>query len=183
MQRSVGIIPIVCLHIQCSSNHRHDVSSFRYTFAVILSTASWWWCRYSCFGARAGSGGRADEVEDVDLELGVALGLGGCFGAGFAFAFAFAVASVSWIKSGGTGVSAIAITWASVIWSPHLGRWSSRCFELLYSLIASKNFMISGRGSFFPFCKLKCITAIRRTCGRHAQMMSTASSVIACSGI
>ena len=79
MQRSVGIIPIVCLHIQCSSNHRHDVSSFRYTFAVILSTASWWWCRYSCFGARAGSGGRADEVEDVDLELGVALGFGGGF--------------------------------------------------------------------------------------------------------
>ena len=55
-------------------------------------------------------------LTDEDLVLGVALGLGGCFGAGFFFAFA--VASVSWIKSGGAGVSAIAITWASVIWSP-----------------------------------------------------------------
>ena len=34
--------------------------------------------------------------------------------AGFAFAFAFAVAAVSRTKSGGTGVSEIAITWGSI---------------------------------------------------------------------
>ena len=46
-----------------------------------------------CFGTRAGSGRRTDEVEDVDLALGAALGPGGYFGAGFAFAFAFAEAA------------------------------------------------------------------------------------------
>ena len=83
-------------------------------------------------------GGRTDEVENVDLELGVALGLGGGLDAGFAFAFAFAAAAVSRTKSGGTGVSAIALTWASVIWSPHLGRWSPRCFELLYIVLIDR---------------------------------------------
>ena len=32
MQRSFGIIPNVCLRIQRSSNHRHDVSSRRYLY-------------------------------------------------------------------------------------------------------------------------------------------------------
>ena len=34
-------------------------------------------------------------------------------------------------RSAGTGVSAIAIRWASDMWMPHLGRWSSRCLMLL----------------------------------------------------
>ena len=116
-------------------------------------------------------------LTDEDLELGVALGLGGCFGAGFAFAFAFAVAS-SFLHQIGRN--------RSVSDCHHMGlchmksptsdvgpRAALRCCD---SLIASKSLMISGRGScIMPFCRIKCITAIRRTCGRHAQMMSTAS--------
>ena len=100
----------VCLRIQCSSNHRRDASPFPWSFPPRPGGGVG-----GCFGTRAGSGGRTDEVEDVDLELGAALGRGGCFGAGFAFAFAFAEAAVSCAKSGGTGVSAIASTWASVM--------------------------------------------------------------------
>ena len=120
MQRSFGIIPNACLHIQCSSNHRRDVSSHRYLCCDLFHRPGGG--VGGCFGPRAGSGGRTDDVEDVDLELGVVLGLGGGLDAGFAFAFAFAVAAVFRIKSGGTGVSAIATTWASVICSPCLGR-------------------------------------------------------------
>ena len=147
------------------------------TFAVIFSTASWWWCRWLFRRASRLRRGRTDEVEDVDLELGVALGLGGCFGAGFAFAFAFAAASVSWIKnreepecqqSPSRGLQSYGVPTQDV---------GPRAALNCCTRIASKSLMIIGRGSFLPFCRIKCITAMRRTCGRHAQMMSTASRV------
>ena len=80
---------------------------------------------------------RTDEIEDAERTLVVTLG----FGVAFAIveAFAFAEASASCLMSAGTGVSAIASTWASVMWIPHFGRWSSRLLILLYSSIASKS--------------------------------------------
>ena len=53
------------------------------------------------------------------------------FGAAFGAAFDLPATGVARSRLAGTGVSAIAIRWASDMWMPHLGRWSSRCLMLL----------------------------------------------------
>ena len=124
----------------------------------------------------ATSDGRTDEVEDADRTLDVVLGLG--VASAIIGAFAFAGASASCRASAGTGVSAIASTWASVMWMPHFGRWSSRLLIRLYSSIASKSLKCRVLWSCRPFCRIICSTAMRLPCGRTAQMMSTGLSVI-----